>query len=169
MDITPQIERVQDDLRAAAAVGGAEFAERAEHLTVALDASLRLALLDAISAAANELTVEIAPSSVAMRVDAGMPRLEAFLDVAPAGDSTAGATSLPLAAPEDADESDAEVARFSLRISYGLKRQIETVAHREQVSTNTWIARTLAGAVAHDVPRPETTTRSRGRMRGWAH
>ncbi len=49
MDTTRFIDAVRADLEAAAAVGGEALIEAAGRLSAALDASMRLALLDALS------------------------------------------------------------------------------------------------------------------------
>ena len=52
-----------------AAEGGGEAARAlAERLVAPLDAAVRLALLDALAAAAQEITCELAPGSVEVRL-----------------------------------------------------------------------------------------------------
>ena len=56
MDITPYVESLRHDLAAAAEAGGPEAKAAAERLALALDPAVRLALMDALSQAAAEIT-----------------------------------------------------------------------------------------------------------------
>ena len=59
MDITPYVDSLRRDLLAAAEAGGDEARQVAERLSYALDASARLALMEAISQAAAEISTEL--------------------------------------------------------------------------------------------------------------
>ena len=73
MDLTEYVERLRGELAVAAAAGGEDARELAERLTAPLDAAVRLMLLDALSAAADEITRELAPGSVELRLRSGEP------------------------------------------------------------------------------------------------
>ena len=60
METTRFVDAVRADLEAAAAVGGPALVEAAGRLSAALDASMRLALLDALSEASMELGRQLA-------------------------------------------------------------------------------------------------------------
>src|SRR5215510_12586108 len=68
MDLTRYVEDLRQQLAVAADAGGDEARALAERLTVPLDAATRLVLLDALSAAADEITRELAPGSVEVRL-----------------------------------------------------------------------------------------------------
>jgi len=68
MDITPYVESLRQDLAAAAEAGGPEARQAAERLALALDPAVRLALMDALSQAAAEITSELAAGSVDVRL-----------------------------------------------------------------------------------------------------
>ena len=68
MDLAPYIESLRRELAVAAEIGGDEARALAERLTAPLDAATRLALLDALSAAAAEITRELVPGSVDIRL-----------------------------------------------------------------------------------------------------
>src|ERR1700690_2270194 len=68
MDTTRFVDAVKGDLEAAAAVGGEALVEAAGRLSAALDASMRLALLDALSEASMELTRQLASGRVEVRL-----------------------------------------------------------------------------------------------------
>lgn len=132
MDLTPYIDSVRRQLLAAAAATGTE-ADAAERLTLALEPAVRLALMDALSQAAAEITVELPAGSVDVRLRGRDP--EFVVDV-PA------AAPVPASRPStDADEveDDDRVARITLRISEALKTRIEELAARSGYSLNTWL------------------------------
>ena len=56
MDLAPYVDQLRRELVAAADVGGDEARALAERLTAPLEASMRLALLSALSGAAEEIT-----------------------------------------------------------------------------------------------------------------
>src|SRR3954452_12634551 len=68
MDLTPYVEQLRRELVASAEVGGDEARALAERLTAPLEASLRLALLSALSGAAEEITSQLAPGAVDVRL-----------------------------------------------------------------------------------------------------
>src|SRR5258707_3018603 len=73
MDLTPYIEKVRHELALAADAGAEDAGALAERLTAPLESAVRLMLLDALSAAADEITRELAPGSVELRLRAGEP------------------------------------------------------------------------------------------------
>ena len=73
MDLTPYVENLRRELAVAADAGGEDARALAERLTAPLDSAMRLMLLDALSAAADEITRELAPGSVELRLRAGEP------------------------------------------------------------------------------------------------
>ena len=80
MDITPYVDRLRRDLVAAAEASGPEARETAERLGYALDSSARLAMMEAISHAAAEITAEMPTGGVDVRLDGR--DLEFVVDVA---------------------------------------------------------------------------------------
>ena len=68
MDLNPYIENVQRQLAAAVASGGDEARALAERLGPPLESAVRLALQDALAAAVDEITLELAPGSVELRL-----------------------------------------------------------------------------------------------------
>ena len=73
MDLTPYVENLRRELAVAAEAGGDEARALAERLTAPLESAVRLTLLDALSAAADEITRELAPGSVELRLRGGEP------------------------------------------------------------------------------------------------
>src|SRR5215217_6589826 len=68
MDLQPYVDAVRHQLGVAAAAGGIEAQALADLLTAPLDSALRLALLEALSDAGEEITRELAPRSVDVRL-----------------------------------------------------------------------------------------------------
>src|SRR4051794_12849981 len=75
MDITPYVDNLRRALAAAAEAGGPGARSAAERLVLALDPAVRLTLMDALSQAAAEITAELPPGSVEVRLRGREPRL----------------------------------------------------------------------------------------------
>ncbi|PRZ08854.1 HicB-like protein involved in pilus formation [Isoptericola sp. CG 20/1183] len=168
MDLTRYTDQLQQQLRTAASAGSDEAREIASRLTAPLDSAARLVLLEALSDAAGEISAELAPGSVDVRLRGGSP--EFVIDV-PAGPTTASA---PEPAPPVAPLPDADggaTTRTTLRLPDHLKAQVETAAAREGVSVNTWLVRAVAGALEQSTGRPaaqaRATHRGTSRATGW--
>jgi len=152
MDLSPYIESLRRDLAVAADAGGDDARALAERLTAPLEASLRLALLDALSAAADEITRELAPDAVELRLRSGEP--EFVVAAAPPAESGEPDRE-PLAPPPAAEPEDGATARINLRLPEQLKAAAEQAAARERLSVNAWLVRAVAAAATGaEAPRP---------------
>ncbi|WP_353827121.1 histidine kinase [Agromyces sp. SYSU T0242] len=171
MDLNPYVDDLQRRLTVAAEMGGDEALELARRLSAPLDAATRLVLLEALSAAAGEITAELAPGSVDVRLRGRDPEFvvttPASTTFEPAADDGAAAIIPP---PATSDES-AATARTTLRLPDQLKAQVEQAASRDGVSVNTWLVRAIAAAVAPPPARRPSDTRPAGgdanRITGW--
>lgn len=143
MDITPYVESLRHDLVAAAEAGGPEAKAAAERLTLALDPAMRLALMDALSQAAAEITSELPAGSVDVRLRGREPEL--VVDI-PAMPSAPAPPPSPAPAAEEEDDEDGAVARITLRIPESLKTKAEELAARNGHSLNTWLVTTIRNA-----------------------
>lgn len=171
MELNGYVDELQRHLAIAAEAGGEEALALAQRLTAPLDASVRLVLLEALSAAAAEITAELAPGAVDMRLRGRDPEfvvtVPATTTFEPASDRSAPAPELPAAASVI---DDAATSRTTLRIPDQLKAQVEQAAVRDGVSVNTWLVRAIAAAVE---PTPSRPTDSRPadvdakRVTGW--
>jgi hypothetical protein len=163
MDITPYVENLRRELAVAADAGGEDARALAERLTAPLESAIRLMLLDALSAAADEITRELAPGSVELRLRGGEP--EFVVAAAPVD----GPASHPRPQPVPSEADDAATARINLRLPEQLKAVIEQAAARERMSVNTWLVRSAAAALANDDrgPRPSGSRIGQG-YTGWA-
>ncbi|WP_035848355.1 hypothetical protein [Kitasatospora azatica] len=170
MDLTPYVDNLRHELAVAAAAGGDEARELAERLTAPLESATRLTLLSALSAAMGEVTRELAPGSVDVRLRGLDPEFVVTPSVAQDGYETvpAGATVAPspVVVPE-ADE--AGTARINFRLPAHLKSRVEDAASREGLSVNAWLVRAAATALEPADRGPVGTTRHRGgqTFTGW--
>ncbi len=166
MDLLPYVARLQRDLAVAASAGGEDARALAERLAAPLEAATRLILLDALSAAAGEITSELAPGSVDLRLRAGDP--EFVVTPAARTDDTEPALDDVNVAPSEPDEGG--TARFSLRLPEQLKPRVEAAAAQAGLSVNAWLVRVVAGAVERGEAsgRAERSRSSLGQsFRGW--
>ena len=135
MDITPYVDSLRRDLLAASEAGGEEARQVAERLSYALDASARLALMEAISQAAAEISTELPQGGVDVRL-AGR-ELDFVVEVAPR--SEVPAPPPPPAPPAPPEEDDGDLARITLRIPEAVKARAEEKAAAAGQSLNTWM------------------------------
>jgi hypothetical protein len=145
MDLAPYAENLRRELAVAADAGGEEARALAERLTAPLESAVRLMLLDALSAAADEITSDLAPGSVELRLRAGEPSF--VVTPAPVDEPGDPGAAAPVVPPED---DDGETARINLRLAGQLKAGAERAATREGLSVNAWLVRVVAAALARD-------------------
>ncbi|MGW6377799.1 toxin-antitoxin system HicB family antitoxin [Rhodococcus sp. NPDC055112] len=167
MNLTRYVDELQHQLAVAAAAGGDEARELADRLTAPLDAAVRLVLLEALSTAANEITAELAPGSVDVRLQGRDP--EFVVTPAPASAFENAEPAAEPALPAALDPDDVSTSRTTLRLPDQLKAQVEAAAAREGVSLNTWLVRAVAAAVLPAAPSRATarTSSTAGRLTGW--
>jgi hypothetical protein len=142
MDITPYVERLRHDLTQAAAAGDDQVRDSAERLTLALDPSMRLALMEALSQAAAEITSEMRSGSVDVRLTGRELEFVVEQDV-PAPPAPPMPPGTPGAEEED---DDGAMARITLRLPESVKAKAEELAGRSGSSLNTWIVNVLRAA-----------------------
>src|SRR5262245_19096042 len=132
MNLSQYVNALRQQLAVAAQAGGEEALALAERLTAPLEAATRLVLLEALSAAASEITCELAPGSVDLRLRGTDP--EFVVTPAPdrpssqeSSETKAANAALPApAALSDADEG--RMSRITLRLPEQLKVRVEEVS-----------------------------------------
>lgn len=142
MDLTPYIDSLRRDLAAAAEGVSPEARQAAERLSFALDPAARLALMEAISQAASEITAEMPSGGVDVRLNGR--ELDFVVD---APTMTPPAPPLPPAppAPVELDE-EGGVARITLRLPESVKTKAEDAASQAGQSLNTWLVTVVRSA-----------------------
>ncbi|MEY9926878.1 hypothetical protein ABH926_001503 [Catenulispora sp. GP43] len=151
MELTRYVESLRRELTTAAEVGGEATRALADRLVAPLDAAVRLTLLEALSAAAEEISAELAPGSVDVRLRGGnagfvvtpAPSEAAASDAG--GESAPGEVRLPVA-----EGDDATMVRINLRLPSNLKALIEDAAAASGLSVNAWIVRAAAAGLANE-------------------
>lgn len=136
MDLSPYLDALRRDLASAAALGTDEVRRAAETLTNALEPAARLALMEAISDVAAEVTARLRSVSVEVRLRGR----EADLVVT---EVTEPEPTAPAAEPADGGD----VARITLRLPESLKASVERAAAADGVSVNAWLVRAIGHAV----------------------
>ncbi|WP_431966263.1 toxin-antitoxin system HicB family antitoxin [Actinacidiphila sp. bgisy160] len=159
MDLTPYVDTLRRELAVAAEAGGEDARELAERLTAPLESATRLTMLNVLSAAMDEITRELAPGSVDVRLRGLDP--DFVVTLPPAGGGPADppvAPVEPLKAPAEGDEGG--TARVNLRLPAHLKARAEEAASREGLSVNAWLVRAVSAAV-DGAPQPRTAEKTR--------
>jgi predicted transcriptional regulator len=161
MDLGPHVSDLQRQLADAAENGTAETRAVAERLAAGLDAATRLVLLDALSAAVGEITRDLAPGSVDIRLRG---REIEFVVTQPSAEPDAD--ERPVAT---VDLDDASTSRTTLRLPDALKARVDEAAASDGLSVNTWLVRAIAAALQPKQRRSaQRTLRTGDNFAGWA-
>ena len=161
MELGQYVSDLQRQLVEPFASGAEETRVVAERLAGGLDAATRLVLLDALSAAVGEITRDLAPSSVDLRLRGReidfvvtQPNIETE------GDPQAIAS---------VDLDDASTSRTTLRLPDALKARVDEAAAADGLSVNTWLVRAVAAALEPRQRRStQRTLRTGDNFAGWA-
>ena len=151
MELSSYVEGLNRELGSLTRFASDDVVQVVERLGEALDSSVRLMLLDVLSAAAAEITTRLDDTVIDVRLSAGepdfvvtaVPQAHAAQTAGPGHDSTA---------------DDAGTARVTLRLSEALKTRVEAQAAADGLSVNSWLAhaaiRALEGAASARGQRP---------------
>ncbi|NUP74739.1 MAG: histidine kinase [Sinomonas sp.] len=175
MDLDRYVADLRSQLAASAEAGGEEARGLAEQLSFALDAAVRLALLEALSDAASEITRELAPGSVDVRLRGRDP--EFVVSPPPAAEFADARTPLAPAAPAETGNEgpaaaepfdDTVTSRTTLRLPDQLKARVEQAVAQDGLSVNAWLVRAIAAALEPKSRRTaQRETRSGDSFTGW--
>lgn len=167
MDLTPYLQRLRDDLLAAASLGDEHTRRAAALLTTTLEPAARLAMMSALADLAAEVTGALQDTTVDIRLDGTHLRVSVDRHDSPDGageqwptdtqsdDETgagnAGADDARDLTGEDLGravrDASEELSRTTLRLVQNLKAQAERAATAQGVSLNTYIQRAVSDAV----------------------
>jgi hypothetical protein len=161
MDLQEYVDRVRHELNVAAQAGGDDAAALADRLSAPLESAIRLVVLEALSAAAEHITSELAPRSVHVRLRGRDPE---FVVTAAPGE--------PPAASDVAERVDDDWGsipagdgtwRVTLRLPESLRPKVEVAARRDGISLNAWLVR---AAAARTEPATQRSSSSH-HVTGW--
>lgn len=148
MNLAQYVEGLRQELLVAAEAGGDDARVLAERLTAPLESATRLMLLEVLSAAADEITSDLAPGSVDLRLRGRDPE---FVVTSPgrqaAPDDAIGRE--PVAGPPTpaVDGEDGAPARLTLRLPEYLKLRLEAAAARDGLSVNSWLVQAVSDSL----------------------
>jgi hypothetical protein len=167
MELEPYVINLRNEIAAAAEAAGDDTGALADRLAAPIESAVRLALLEALSAAADEITRDLAPGSVHVRLRGREPSFVVTPPPAEPFAESAATVSAPPAAP---DADDGAMARINFRLAEHLKGRIDTAADRAGLSVNGWLVRAAAAALDSDDPNASVqrrATRGGQRFTGW--
>ncbi|QDQ14770.1 hypothetical protein [Streptomyces spectabilis] len=161
MELTRYVDHLRQELAAAVDSGDEETRDLAGRLIAPLGSAVRLTLLDALSAAVDEITRDMAPGSVEVRLRGLDPT---FVVTLPPQDRSFGdegdrdhdrgspgvAPSLVSLAPLLVSGDEGATSRINFRPPEHLKARIEEAAGREQLSVNAWLVRAVTATLEYD-------------------
>jgi hypothetical protein len=171
MDLTPYVASLGRELLTAVETGGDDAPAVVERLTASMESAIRLALLEALSAAADEITRDLAPGSVQVRLRGRDP--EFVVAPRPGEQPPADAPDHDATPADDAFAAleDGPAVRVNLRLPEQLKAAFEEAAGKEGRSLNAWLVRagsTALRAAERDHGPDRRGVRSAQHFTGWA-
>lgn len=142
MQLDKHLESVRQGVQQAAALADEHSQDIARRLGDAVESSVRLSLIDALSDASAEISADLAPGSVEFRLSNGEPQFVVTPPPAPA----------PVVEPEPevdwSEDEDSEQVRITLRLPSSVKKGVDEAADAEGVSTNTWLLQQIRRSLA---------------------
>jgi hypothetical protein len=139
MELSEYVATLRRELGTITRFAGEDVARAADMLTDAMESSVRLTLLEVLSAAAAEITTRLDDAVIDVRLTGGAADFVVTMTTDEPADE-------PTAAPADpADEAGS--ARVTLRLSEALKGRVEAEATAAGVSVNAWLVRAASRAL----------------------
>jgi hypothetical protein len=171
MDLTPYVDSLGRELLTVAETGGGDAGALIERLSVSMESAIRLTLLEALSAAADEITRDLAPGSVQVRLRGRDPN---FVVTAREAEQPVEDSPDRAAVPVDdavAGFDEGPATRINVRLPEQLKAAIEEAAGKEGRSVNAWLVRAASTALQgpeRDHGSDRRDKRGAQRYTGWA-
>ncbi|MEU1127768.1 hypothetical protein ABZ371_30345 [Streptomyces sp. NPDC005899] len=156
MELGRYIDNLRRELSVAAESGGDEGRVLAERLVAQLSSSIQLTLLEVLSDAADEISRELMPGSVEIRLRKLDPTFIVTLPPEEQGyefedENDEFESENAMVAPADAameasllHGEGSATARINFRPPEYLKARIEEAAGRERLSVNAWLVRAVS-------------------------
>lgn len=142
MDLTPYVTQLREDLTAAAAAGDEQTRRTATVLAAALEPATRLAIMNALSDLAAEVTAALDDRVVDVRLDGREVRVAVSRQ-----EDRPAAEPPPEPGMGPFGDAGGDISRMTLRLLEGLKGQAERAAASQGVSLNTWVSQAVQGAL----------------------
>ena len=174
MELRSYVENLRDEFAVAAEGVDADGRALAERLFAQLEAATRLTLLEALSDAADEITRELAPGSVHVRLRGREPDfvVTPASPAAPTSRARPPGRRHPLRRCSHRTATTAAPHGSTSGSPTSLKASVEEAAGRAGLSVNAWLVRAVAGAIgAGDTerrPPRRVEPRSGQHFTGWA-
>jgi len=169
MQISRYVDGLREEFLAIADIGGPEVLDMAQRLVSSLDARARLMIFEALSDAAAEITSELAPGSVEVRVRGRDAEL--VVSQPPTEASFAAAERVVIDDVEHVGvEQSAESVRTTIRLPEHIKDRVDEAARAGGVSVNTWLVRAVTAGldgVGRRAPAPSRSTSMGQSFTGW--
>jgi hypothetical protein len=173
MDLSQYVRQLREDLASAAAAGDEQTQRTGALLGAAIEPAARLAIMNALSDLAAEVTAALGDRVVEVRLDGRDVRVAVSRDESAEPDpeprSPFGGFGDFRGDFKGADSGD--ISRITLRLVEQIKNQAEQAAAAQGMSLNSWVAQAVQGALAgHRKPGhhgERTRDRDGKRLRGW--
>lgn len=164
MDLSPYIASLREDLATAASAGDDNTRRTAAALSAALEPAARLAIMNALSDLAAEVTAALDGQVVDVRL-AGRDVQVVVTGAAAPEPEPAPRQEVPLG------DATGDISRITLRMINELKSKAEAAAAAQGVSLNSFIQQAVGGAVhgkhKHQHKGWSTGGGQGSRVRGW--
>lgn len=141
MDLTPYVASLREDLTTAASAGDENTRRAAAVLAAALEPAARLAIMNALSDLAAEVTASLDDHVVDVRLDGRDVQVVVTSTASPRQEQR---EEEPLPPPDEGGD----MSRMTLRLFEQLKSKAEQAAAAQGVSLNTFVQQALHGALA---------------------
>jgi hypothetical protein len=162
MDMSEYVETLNRELANITRFAREDVAQAAQLLTDAMESSVRLTLLEVLSAAADEITTRLDDTVIDVRLSGSDAD---FVVTVVEPEPEPG----PEPAPAEAGDASEGMARVTLRISEPLTARVARAAAAAGISVNAWLVRAVSQAL--DAPAGRTGRGSPGagqRFTGYA-
>jgi HicB family len=166
MDLGQYVQQLREDLASAAAAGDEQTQRTSALLGAAIEPAARLAIMNALSDLAAEVTAALGDRVVEVRLDGRDVRVSVSRDE---GAEPGPDEEPPFPGFGGADTGD--ISRITLRLVEQIKNQAEQAAAAQGMSLNSWVSQAVQGALAGHLKgnrRGDWTRNREGkRLRGW--
>jgi hypothetical protein len=180
MDLSKYVTQLREDLASAAAAGDEQTRNTAALLGSAIEPAARLAIMNALSDLAAEVTAALEDREVEVRLDGRDVRVAVSADRAadPTPEEEPGPRGFGGFGGFGGGDSG-DISRITLRMVEQIKNQAEQAAAARGQSLNSWVAQAVQEALSGNDPRRRGSDRKdrrdkrdRGpddgrRLRGW--